>query len=340
MPDPSLDRCLPLGERAALMMRSPLSHFVLVGLGLFIVQGLWTSSAGPDRMRIDIRRSEIVESISDFEAGVGRIASNDERRALEDQIIEKALWLAQAKALGLHRTDPVVRQRLIQSMRLLETGAGVGEDALLARALKLEMESSDPVLQRRLIDRVQALLRAGVRSQTPSDRELRTHYEENVRLWREPALLDLSHVYVSRDERSAKSAADVFQILTAEGSYSESAAERGDRFLSGHHLRSASPAQIAARLGPRLAAATRNAPTMKWIGPVESSFGLHLVWIHKRVDSGVPHYEAIRTRVLENWFEQEAGRRLRRELARHRANADIRILDDLDDHSSANGRPG
>jgi hypothetical protein len=329
-----------LGKKAASLLRSPLSHFVLAGITFFVIRGLWLAT--PDRLMIEIRRSEIAETLSGFEAQVGRKASPEEKRALENQIVEKMLWLAQAKALGLHRSDPVVRQRLLQNMRFLESGPTKGnDDVLLEWAYELEMESSDPLVQRRLIDRVKALLGAGVRSEMPSESELRTFYRKNTMRWTEPPRLDFSHVFFSRDKRRERTVDDadtVFQLLRDELSFSESATRRGDPFLSGHQLRNASPTQIVARLGPALDAGIRNAPIMQWIGPVESTFGFHLVWIHRRIDTGVLPYDEVRLRVLEEWYEEEIRLTLQRELTRHRAEVEIRILDDLGEGTSASER--
>jgi len=318
-----------LRKKAAARIRSPLSHFVLVGLAFFVIRGLWVAT--PDRMTIEVRRSDIAETVSAFESQVGRTASPQEKRALESQIIEKRLWLAQAKALGLHHSDPVVRRRLIQNMRFLEaTQTHESDNVLLERAFELEMESSDPVSQRRLVDRVKALLEAGVRSERPSESDLRTFYQENAERWTEAPRLDFSHVFFSRDKRRERTAADadvVFQHLTDEGAFLEAATRRGDPFLSGHDLRNASPTQIVARLGPAFGAEIQNVAIMQWTQPIESVFGVHLVWIHKRVDARVSPYAEVRMRVLEDWYEEETRQTQQREITRHRARVEIRMLD-------------
>ena len=330
MVNPRINPRVTLGDKAALLIRSPLTHFVALGIAFFVIRTLWMVT--PDQMLIEVRRSEILQTLSEFEAQVGRMASLEEKRALESQIIEKKLWLAQAKALGLHQTDPVVRQRLILNMRFLEPAESqADDDVLLERAFELGMESSDPLVQRRLVDRAKALVRAGIRSRTPSQSDLRTFHQENAEPWAEPPRLDFSHVFFSRDKRASETADDAeaaFHRLRDEGSFSESATSRGDPFLSGHHLRNASPTQIVARLGPGFSTWIQNAAIMQWTGPVESAFGFHLVWIHKRIDARVPAYEEVQVRVLEAWYEEETRQALARELTRHRTRVEIRMFDE------------
>jgi hypothetical protein len=312
------------------LLRSPLAHFLFLGIALFALRAVWNSA--PEASAIEIRRSEIDASIVDFERGVGRAASEDEVQAIRRQIVENALWLEQAWALGLHEVDPVVRRRLVQNMRFLETDLDLSESGLVERAIELGLDKSDPVIRRRLIDRVQALLRAGVRSRTPNETTLRSHYHENADRWRTPPLLDLSHVYLSRDKRGSATKEDaiaLLRVLVGEGLSPESGIRRGDSFLAGHRLSLATRARIVARLGPEFADGLAGAPTQRWFGPVVSAFGSHLVWIHERIENQLPEFEEVRTRVLEDWFEEEVRRAIRSEITRHRQRVEVRILEDV-----------
>lgn len=312
------------------MLRSPLIHFLFAGIALFALRVVWDTA--PETSLVEVRRSEIDGAIADFERRIGRSVNDGELRAIEDQLIENALWLEQASALGLHEVDPVVRQRLVQNMRFLETDPDIPESELVRRAFEIGMEKSDPVIRRRLIDRVQALLRAGVRTREPEEEILRSYYRDNADRWRSPALFDLTHVYLSRDKRGSATRSDaavLFRVLVDENLSPEVGILRGDPFLSGHRLQGATRARIVARLGPDFAASVDGARTKRWLGPIDSAFGSHLVWIHEHIDSGLPDYDEVRTRVLEEWFKDETRRSIRNEIARHRQRAEIRVIEDI-----------
>ncbi len=311
------------------LLRAPLLHFLVLGGLLFLLQ---SGFGGPTSLRaIEIPRSEVAERIEAFALQVGRAPDAEEVRALEAQAIEDALWLDQAFAVGLPAIDAVVHQRLIQNMRFLDPETSESDADLYARAVELGMERSDTVVRRRLIDRIQAVVRARVRSEPIDEAVLRAYYTEQAERWREPTLLDLTHVYLSRDRRGADADADASALrarLDAEALPAAEAVALGDPFLGGHTLRGATPTRIAARLGPDFADAIADARPGSWIGPVESAFGPHLVWIENRVESRIPGFEEIRSRVLDDWLEQRTREALREEAARLRAQTDVVWIDD------------
>lgn len=316
-------------------LRSPLVHFLLVGALLLALQRvalpLFESSEPPS---VEVLRSEIDARIEAYQRQMRRRVGPTETLSIENQVIDDALWLEQAWALGLHEVDPVVRQRLLLNMRFLDSSdeiEGESEEALVARAIELGMDRSDMVVRRRLIDRMQAMVRAGVRAEEPGEEILRAHYEATAARWREPELLDLTHVYFSRDKRGEARIADARQILRTllrSDLPPEEAIGLGDSFLSGHRLQAATPTRIVARLGPDFAEGVRGKDAERWFGPIESAFGTHLVWIHESIESRQPPFAEIRQRVIDDWIDEESRRAMRRHLDRRREVVNVRIVDD------------
>jgi hypothetical protein len=320
------------------VLRSPLLHFLLLGGMLFALQSAW--SMRPERPVIEVRRSEIAAGLSAYRSQMGRPPSENEAEAIERQAIDNAIWLQQAFDLRLHEIDSVVRQRLLLNMRFLEGESEQSDDALIARAIELGMDRSDTVVQRRLIDRVQAIVRAGVRARPVDEVALEAHYAETIDRWREPPLVDLVHVYLSRDRRGESTVADAAQLLSrleAEAPAIEDAIALGDPFLAGHRLRGATPHRVVARLGPVFSDGIANAPVGRWFGPVESAFGQHLVWIEDRVPARVPPLSEIRDRVIEDWIEAESRKALREHVEARRLEVDLRIVEDVPSDAPVSG---
>lgn len=313
------------------MLRAPLFHFLALGGLLFALQSAVGRESDEARI-VEVSRSEVAERIEAFALQVGRTAGPDEVAALERQAIEDAVWLDQAFRVGLPEIDAVVHQRLVQNMRFLEPDTPESDEALYRRAVELGMERSDTVVRRRLIDRIQAVVRARVRAAPVDEGALRRYFEENAERWREPVLLDFTHVYLSRDKRGARSDADAKALLARierERLPPDAAVALGDPFLGGHALRGATPTRIASRLGPDFAEALADAQPERWLGPVESAFGPHLVWIDRRVESRIPAYTEIRQRVLDDWLEEQTREALREEASRLRAGVEIRWIEDM-----------
>ena len=311
------------------MLRSPLLHFLLLGGLLFALQGAWSSV--PETPRIEVRRSEIDERLEAYQRQMGRPATAEEAGAIENQVIENAIWLEQAFALGLNEIDSVVHQRLLLNMRFLEGESEASDEEVVGRAIELGMDRSDTVVQRRLVDRVQAIIRGGVRARPLDEATLEAHFENTAERWREPPLLDLTHVYLSRDKRREKTVSDARAILsklTNGGVDPEAGVALGDPFLAGHRLRGATPNRIVARLGPVFADGVAEVEANRWFGPIESAFGQHLVWIHARTESRIPELAEIRSRVFEDWIEEESRKALREFVVRRRQVVQVGILED------------
>ncbi|MCA9501799.1 MAG: peptidyl-prolyl cis-trans isomerase [Spirochaetaceae bacterium] len=328
------------------MLRSPLLHFLIAGALLFALQSAW--SRVPETPVVEVRQSDVDEQLELFRLQLGRPPTPEEARAVARQVEDEAIWLAQAFDLGLHEIDTVVRQRLVLNMQFLETGPGSADAAdrpdapssedplareqrLFERALELGMERSDTVVRRRLVDRVQAIVRAAVRARPIDEATLRGHFEATAEQWREPEMLDLTHVYLSRDARGDATQGDAERLLTRlvrEAIAPEAATALGDPFLAGHRLRGATPARLVARLGPDFAAGVQGGALARWIGPVDSAFGSHLVWIHERVPSRIPELEEVRTRVVEDWIELESRKALREQVEARRKQIEVRVVDD------------
>jgi len=315
------------------LLRSPLLHFLILGGLLFAIDSLFARV--PTRPVVEIRRSDLRAEVDRFEARIGRPPDERERAALVDQVVAEALWLEEARALGLAQQDPIVRRRLLMNMRFLEGDAhGTAEATeaeLLARARELGLEHSDPVVQRRLVDRMQARVRASVETRPVDEAELARHHREHAARWREPPQLDLTQVYLSREKRGQRLERDAEQLLASlhrDGVAPEEAAQRGDPFLVGSRFRAATPRRLVARFGPAFEAAVREAPVGRWIGPIESAFGLHAVWIHSRAPERLPPLEDIRDRVVADWREAQSKRALRAHIEQRRTVVELRFVED------------
>ncbi len=72
----------------------------------------------------------------------------------------------------------------------------------------------------------------------------------------------------------------------------------GDPFLLEGHLPLSTFTRLSAQLGPKFADAAFRANLDQWSEPVESAYGLHILWIHEKKESEVPSVSAQRHRIL------------------------------------------
>jgi len=227
---------------------------------------------------------------------------------------------AAARQAGLDRGDPVVVSRLVRNLRFL--GHDGSDAGLYREALALGMDRSDVVIERRLADRMAARLRAEALREPPEDAELRRWFERNRDRWRRSAAVAFTHVFVSRERRGADAEAHARELLTAlraERVDPDDAPARGDPFLLAARVPLRRAPDLAHQLGRGFADAVTALAPGAWSEPVESSYGLHLVWVHERRAAAFPRFEEVRAQVEDVWREETGDEGLRRALAALRA---------------------
>lgn len=279
-------------------MRS-LGWFLLLGALLFAIDRAAERAPATVAPRLEERRSGDEEPTPDRDI---RLLAEAGRRA------------------GLDRGDPVIVSRLVRNLRFL---GHEGSDAALYReALALGMDRSDVVVERRLAERMAARLRADALRERPEDAELQRWYAKHRERWRRPPAVAFTHVFVSRERHGAGAEAAARELLTAlraEGADPGSAPARGDPFLLGGQVPLRRLPDLAHQLGRAFAEAVTNVPPEAWSGPIESSYGLHLVWVHEQRAEFVPRLHEVHAQVMDAWREETGDAGLETALAVLRA---------------------
>lgn len=100
-------------------LREPLLHFLLLGGLLFVGFRLLNTEPPPAPDTIIVTARDLAGLEQSFEAAWRRPPTEPERAALIDSHIRQEVLVREAQALGLHRDDAVIRQRLQQKMEFL-----------------------------------------------------------------------------------------------------------------------------------------------------------------------------------------------------------------------------
>lgn len=100
----------------------PLAQFFVIGLAIFTVDRL-TAAESADPRRIVVDKAAYAEIIDDFAVVEGRSPTVEEMAPLADQWIMNETLYREARALGLEQGDEMVRERIMQKLRVLMHGA-------------------------------------------------------------------------------------------------------------------------------------------------------------------------------------------------------------------------
>ncbi|HKJ23203.1 MAG TPA: peptidylprolyl isomerase [Myxococcota bacterium] len=200
---------------------------------------------------------------------------------------------------------------------------GATPDDAVARARALGLDRSDPVVRRYLLERARLTIASEADTPEPSEAELRTYLAGHAEAFRTPERLRLHHVFVRGDRPDAGArAARLAAALSTR--VPEDARALGDAFPSGGRV-VASGRELALRFGREFVAALDPAARGRWQGPIPSAHGLHLVWLEDPLPARDPRLDEVRTRVRQALLQERRTAHLRRRLDGLRARLAITV---------------
>jgi hypothetical protein len=312
-------------------------HFLLIGALLYTAnESLAPRSEARGNRVIEIPASRVDELRRSWLETFGIPPTEEELDSQIQRIADEEILFREALTLGLHRRDPVAQSRLIRNMRFLAGDSQRTDEDLLQEALALGMERSDLVVRRRLIQKLRLLWSEVGEREEPAPKEIERFILREPRLL-VPARVRVSHVVLSRDSREGRiewEARKLLAELTADAVPPERADEYGDAFLLRNHLPFQSELALSRSLGPGFASAVAQLEPGGWSGPVASSYGLHLVWVHERSAPGLHSTESLYAEALLAWRASQEQSAVRARLQELRTHYEVRVEGELPIHRS------
>ena len=252
--------------------REPLVHFLLIGAGLFLLFG-WrggpasspAGQPGPASSKIIVPQDDIDRAIATFAKTWQRPPTEEEVAALVEDLVRNEIYYREALAIGLDRDDAVIQRRMRQKMEFIL------ED-ITAQA-------------------------------EPTDEELRAFMKTHPDSYRIDPEIAFRHVYVNPSRRGKNAGKDALEIL-AQLNAGADPDTAGDPFLMGPEVRLSPLWEIKSRFGDSFGKDLLSMKPGKWEGPVTSGFGLHLVFIDRRVGGRLPDLKEVREIVRRDWLAE------------------------------------
>lgn len=312
--------------------RRPVVHFIAIGAILFGAKTLFMTGQrtgeGPERAPIVITAERVAELRDDWIARTRTAPSERDLDALIGAAVADELLIREARRRGVHRSDSVVQRRLLKNMQFLESDSNRSSAELLEEAYALRMDESDLVVRRRLVQKMQLEVQGSVRSPEPTEAELLDYMARHEDRFAQPPRVVLTHVFLSRDRRGDSLLADsegLLERLIHDRVGSDAAGALGDPFLFERSLSARSERDLAKVFGADFAARAFELPTGRWVGPVPSAYGMHLVWVQERLPPTPTPLSVVEREVREGVFAERGHQALQEFLETLRAKYDVRI---------------
>lgn len=238
-----------------------------------------------------------------------------------ERAIDEALLTDLALSELSVKSDPVVRDQLLKAMRGARDPHDTDTE-LLERAFALGVHRVDPVVRQRLAFQGEQLLRARTRLDEPSDSELTRYMEAHRERYREPARASFQQVFLSKSRRKERLEDDAREVLAKLSRAELSGAELralSDPTILPLTLTKVSAREIDARFGPKVGEAVFASPVAAWSGPIRSPYGLHFVRIRELVPAFMPTLDTVWARVRADYLHDLSRARVSAELRKLRA---------------------
>ena len=239
------------------LLREPLVHFLLLGALLF-GWSAWQGGDAAGSNRIVVTPGVVATLAAGFSRTWQRPPSDIELKGLIDEHVKQEIAAREAVAMGLDRDDIVIKRRLRQKLEFL------------------------------LVDDAGAA--------PPTDAELKAWLNRHPESFRVEPTLAFRQVLLRPDRRGASMTADATKLLARLHASGPDVATRdlGDASM----LPAETPLQplrdVANSFGQDFADALMKIAPGQWSGPVESSFGLHLVLVRQRTEGSPADLATVR----------------------------------------------
>jgi peptidyl-prolyl cis-trans isomerase C len=250
------------------VIREPFGHFLLLGLAIFFIFYLtnpdWSAES---ENTITITRGDIDRYKQIFRKQWQRDPSSEELEGLIRSHLKEEVLYREALALGLEQDDTIVRRRLAQKMEFLITDATVPAEV--------------------------------------DDKELMAYYEINQSRYMQTAQLSFTHIYFNPDQRGERlmdEAQATLKTLQTTKAGSNVPNDYGDRFMLNSTYTQKSTDEIAREFGETFATTLTTLTPGRWEGPVESGYGLHLVYVSQHEQASVLPFDDVRERVKNDYL--------------------------------------
>jgi len=249
------------------ILKEPLLHFALLGVGLFALYRLTAGDAPPASEEIVVDEARIAALAQNFERSWRRPPSVDEVDGLVESYVRDEVLYREGLARGLDRDDSVIRSRVL---------------------LKMEVLGELPETE-------------------PTDLDVQEWFDANAERYATPARYHVGQIFFDPIRRGSHLDNDIGAALhDLQGDAALDPAAFGDATLLPAALGGVTRMDVASQYGEEVAAALSNAPPGRWFGPVSSSYGRHLLLVDVREPAHAATLEDVRDAVERDLLAERA----------------------------------
>ena len=215
-------------------------------------------------------------------------------KLIEEEVTNEILF-KEAFNLKINESDLLVRNWLIRNMKFLlkredgSPGESVSDEKYFKKALSLGLDKKDKIIRRILISRMKDILAYKRGIFNPSLDEIKKYQLKHLKEFSSPPLYRFEQIFYKTSKKAQKN----LRVLNKLGVIDQ----KSEPFHLGRNIY-LSKNEIEQSFGNlfyknMLGIVENN----KWVGPINSSFGYHLVKLNKIINGKVHPFERVKEKI-------------------------------------------
>jgi hypothetical protein len=180
----------------------------------------------------------------------------------------------------------------------------VREEVFCREAIAMGLDKDDTIVRRRMRQKLEFLTEDTAAAAPSTDADLKEWLDKHPDKFRVEPTLAFSQVYFKAIPTGDNTSAAASKLLAQLDSAGESvaAAELGDPTLLPHQLPLSRVDEIASVFGDEFARRIAQLERGRWVGPIQSSYGWHLVYVSERTEGRPKPLSEVRDAVQREWL--------------------------------------
>ena len=181
----------------------------------------------------------------------------------------------------------------------------IREEILVREAERLGLDDQDIIIRRRLAQKVEFFLGDVEPPELPDEAGLRAYFNANIERYASPEKLSFRHIFANQ---AAEAEALRVQVAGDEAGWRD----LGQPFMLNREYARLSRLDMVQLMWPTFSDAlfaegAEKLPSQKWVGPIRSAFGWHVVQLTNRVAAKTPSFDVMVEKVANDWHSEQAA---------------------------------
>ena len=244
------------------ILKEPFLHFIVIGIALFVLYGLVNDKSN-SKNTILINDFDVSNIIAGWEMQWKRPPTEKELQNLITLKVKQEIFYQEALKMNLDHNDEIIKRRLAQKMKFLSNDIA---------SLK-----------------------------EPTDEELQEYFKDHSDKYLTPYSYSLYQITFSPDKRENNYNDAVEALKQYPNATFEKMKDKGDKLPFSYFFEDVSANELGLQLGSKFPDALLNKEVNKWIGPIPSGFGHHLVYITKIQEPQLPEFKVLKMEINDDF---------------------------------------